>query len=333
MRDLVSPKPDEVVLAVDVGASTIAGGLVTAGGDVLASVQVPTHAGGHGSGIDGLMAVIARLRQDADAQGMQLRGIGVGLPGLVDLERGMIVSEKHLLPEFTGVPITERIRRETGLPAYVDNDVNALALGEACYGEGRGVGSLVVLAIGTGVGGALVINGALVRGRSGYAGEFGHMTVDLRGPTCFVGIRGCACRFLCGQGIAELGRLHGAHELDSKMVALAGGDPAAVTTEVVFRAAEAGDAGAVGIVDDTCETLGACLGSMLNGLNPDVVVVTGGVVKSLLPLREDILQRLARYTLPDVLVDSTIRFLASDKSSSMRGAAALFLYESRTQEP
>ena len=328
MRELVSQEREAAVLGVDVGASTIAGGLVTDAGNVLASVQIPTHAGGHGTGTDALMTVIADLRRDAETQGIRLRGIGVGLPGLVDLERGMIVSERHLLPEFTGVPIADRIRRETGLPAYVDNDVNALALGEARYGEGRGVGSLVLLAIGTGVGGGIVIDGTLARGRSGYAGEFGHMTVDLRGPRCFVGIPGCACRFLCGGEIAELGRLHAAHEPDSKMVALAGGDPAAVTTEVVFRAAEAGDAGAVRIVDDTCEVLGACLGSMLNGLNPDVVVVTGGVVKSLLPLREEILHRLARYTLPDVLADSTIHFRTSDKSSSMRGAAALFLYES-----
>jgi predicted NBD/HSP70 family sugar kinase len=335
MRDLVSQEHEAAVLGVDVGASTIAGGLVTAGGDVLASVQIPTHAGGHGSGLDGLMAVIAHLRRDAEAQGIRLRGIGVGLPGLVDIERGMIVSERHLLPELTGVPIADHIRRATGLPAYVDNDVNALALAEARYGEGRGVSLLVVLAMGTGVGGAMVIDGALVRGRSGYAGEFGHMTVDLRGPTCFVGIRGCACRFLSGGAIAELGRLHAAHQPDSKMVALAGGDLSAVTTQVVFGAAEAGDADAVRIVDDICETLGACLGSILNGLNPDVVVVTGGVVKSLLPLREEILQRLARYTLPDVLADSTIRFLTSDKSSSMRGAAALFLYESarRRDEP
>lgn len=316
------------VLGVDVGGSTIAAGVVTAAGEVLASVQLPTHAGGASHTFDGLMTAIAHLQRDADARGVRLEGIGIGLPGLIDVERGMIVSQKHLFPELTGVPIAERIQRETGLTVYVDNDVNALALGEALYGEGRGARSVVVLAIGTGVGGASIIDGTLVRGRSGYAGEFGHVTVDWKGPACFVGIRGCACRFLCGGAIADLGRLHAAHEPDSKMVALAGGDRAAVTTQNVFQAAEAGDAGAARIVDDACEALGVCLGSLLNGLNPDVAIITGGVVTSLLPLREEILRRLARYTLPEVLADSTIRFLTSDKSSSMRGAAALFLYES-----
>jgi len=185
-----------------------------------------------------------------------------------------------------------------------------------------------MLAIGTGLGGATIIDGALVRGRHGYAGEFGHVTVQLSGPPCFVGIHGCACRFLCGHMIAEEGRRRAARERDSKLVALAGGDPGAVTTQLVFQAAEAGDGAAATIVDDACEALGACLGNVLNGLNPELAVLTGGVVASLVPLREDILRRVAKYTLPEVLVDTPIRFVVSDKSCSMRGAAALFLYES-----
>ena len=332
MRDLAGDDPKAAVLGVDVGGSTIAAGLVTAGGEVLASEQIPVELRGRDNAVDGLMAAIADLRRTAAGRAIRLRGVGVGLPGLVDAGRGMIVSQKHLFPELTGVPIVDLIQRETGLTAYVDNDVNALALGEALYGEGQRVRSLVLLAIGTGVGGATVLDGTLVRGRSGYAGEFGHITVDLRGPACFVGIRGCACRFLCGNSIATAGRLHAAAERDSKMVALAGGDPGAVTTQLVFQAAEAGDAAATRIVDDACEALAACLGSVLNGLNPELVIVTGGVVKSLLPLREDIGKRLAGYALPEVLADSTIRFLTSDKSSSMRGAAALFLYESARRE-
>ena len=317
----------EAVLGVDVGGSTIAGGLVTADGEVLASAQIPTHAGGR-SGLDRLMAVITRLRRDAAVQAIHLCGIGIGLPGLVDVERGMMASARHLLPELASLSIAEHVQQETGLPTYVDNDVNALALGEARYGEARHARSFVMLAIGTGVGGAAVIDGTLVRGRHGYAGEFGHMTVELNGPPCFVGIRGCACRFLCGAVIAEEGQRRAARERDSKLVALAGGDPGAVTTQLVFQAAEAGDGAAAAIVDDACEALAALLGGVLNGLNPDVAVVTGGVVASLLPLREQILQRLAKYTLPEVLADTPIRFVASDKSSSMRGAAALFLYES-----
>jgi len=328
MRDPARHEAEGAIIGIDVGASTIAGGLVTPRGAVLASVQSATSAGGPGTVIDGLLSLVAQLQSEARTRGISLQGVGVGLPGLVDVDKGMMVAEKHLVPDLTRVPIAERIRQQTGLPTWADNDVNALALGEARYGEGRGARSLVVLAIGTGLGGAVVIDGGLVRGRSGYAGEFGHMTVLLNGPACFVGVHGCLCRFLCGEMIAREGRLRTGQRPDSKILTLAGGNPSAVTTQMVFLAAEAGDEVAARLVDDACEALGACLGSILNGLNPDVVVVTGGVVNSLLPLQDDILRRTAKYALAEVFADTTIRLLPSDKSSTMRGAAALFLYES-----
>jgi glucokinase len=335
MRDLARHEAEGAIIGIDVGASTIAGGLVTPRGAVLASVQRPTNAGGPGTALEGLLSLVAQLQGEARARGIALQGVGMGLPGLVDVDKGMMVAEKHLVPGLTRVPIADRMRQQTGLPVWVDNDVNALALGEARYGEGRDARSLVVLAIGTGLGGALVIDGALVRGRSGYAGEFGHMTVLLNGPACFAGVHGCLCRFLGGEMIAREARIRTGQRRDSKMLALAGGDSAAVTTQMVFLAAEAGDEVAARLVDDACEALGACLGNTLNGLNPDMVVVTGGVVNSLLPLQDDILRRTAKYALAEIFADTTIRLLPSDKSSTMRGAAALFLYESmrRTLSP
>jgi predicted NBD/HSP70 family sugar kinase len=333
MRDSARDEVDGAIIGVDVGGSTVAGGLVTPGGDVLASRQRPTNAGGPGTAIEGLLSLIAELQREARARGIGLQGVGVGLPGLVDVGRGMVVNEKHLVPELARAPVADRIRQQTGLPAWIDNDVNALALGEARYGEGRDAQSLVVLAIGTGLGGAMIIDGALVRGRNGFAGEFGHMTVMLNGPACIVGVHGCLCRLLCGEMIARQGRLRAGQRPDSKMRALAGGDPTAVTTHMVFQAAETGDDAAARIVDDACEALGACLGSILNGLNPDVAVVTGGVVKSLRPLQAVILEKTAKYALPEALAAATIRLLPSDKSVTMRGAAALFLYESARRAP
>jgi predicted NBD/HSP70 family sugar kinase len=319
---------DEVIIGIDVGASTIAGGLVTSGGDVLAGVQSATHAAPGSNALDGLLSTIHRLQGEARARGIRVRGVGVGLPGLVDVDRGMIVSDLHLIPELTRVPIGDRIREQTGLPAWADNDVNALALGEARQGAGVGVRSLVVLAIGTGIGGALILDGTLVRGHSGYAGEFGHMTVMLNGPACMCGIHGCVCLRLGGEMIACTARTRAVERPHSKILALAGGDPAAITTLMVFQAAEAGDDVALGIADETYEALGAALGTILNGLNPELLVITGGVAKSLLPMENEIRRRAAKYALADVLADTTIRLLPSDKSSSMRGAAALFLYES-----
>jgi glucokinase len=318
----------EVIIGVDVGGSSIAGGLVTPDGEVLTHVQRRTREGAGGDGVERLLDVVATLHTEARRQGLTVQGVGVGLPSIVDVDRGKMVTAQNFVPEFAGVPVGNRIAEQTGLTTWVDNDVNALALGEFRWGAGRGASSLVVIAIGTGVGGALIVDGALVRGKNGHAGEFGHICVMMNGPVCFCGGRGCMCAFVCGTAIEQSAQLRVRTRPDSKLLTLAGGEVTAVTTAVVFEAAAGGDGLARAIVDEACEALAATLGVLLNGLDPERVVITGGVVRSLAPLREDILQRATKYSLARVLDETSIHLIPADKSSSMRGAAALFLYES-----
>jgi glucokinase len=318
----------EVIIGVDVGGSSIAGGLVTPDGEVLTHVQRRTREGAGGDGVERLLDVVATLHAEARRQSLTVQGVGVGLPSIVDVDRGKMVTAQNFVPEFAGVPIGHRIAEQTGLTTWVDNDVNALALGELRWGAGRGASSLVVIAIGTGVGGAVIVDGALVRGKNGHAGEFGHICVMMNGPVCFCGGRGCMCVFLCGTAIEQSAQLRVRTRPDSKLVTLAGGEVTAITSAVVFEAAAGGDGLARAIVDEACEALAATLGVLLNGLDPERIIVTGGVVRSLAPLREDILQRATKYSLPQVLDEAAIHLIPGDKSSSMRGAAALFLYES-----
>src|SRR5262245_26733254 len=322
------PSDSEVIIGVDVGASSIAGGLVTADGEVLTHVQRRTREGVGGDGVGRLLGVVATLHSEARRQGFTVQGVGVGLPSIVDVDRGKMVIAQNFVPEFADVPIGNRIAEQTGLPTWVDNDVNALALGEFRWGAGRGASTLVVNAICTGVGGALIVDGALVRGKNGYAGEFGHICVMMNGPVCFCGGRGCMCAFACGAAIEQSAQLRVRTRPDSKLLALAGGEVTAITTSVVFEAAAGGDGLARAIVEEACEALAATLGVLLNGLDPERVIVTGGVVRSLAPLREDILQRATKYSLARVLDETAIHLIPADKSSTMRGAAALFLYES-----
>jgi glucokinase len=324
---------DAVIIGVDVGASSIAGGLVTPAGDVLMHAQMPTRRKGAGDGVERLLAVVAEVHAEARRRGLAIQGVGVGLPCVVNVDRGMNIDDQNFVPEFAHVPVADRIREQTGLTTWVDNDVNALALGELRWGAGRGAAALIVIAVGTGVGGALVVDGTLVRGRDGYAGEFGHVSVMMNGPVCFCGGRGCMCAFVAGAAIEQTARQRLRARPESKLLALAGGDVAAVTAAMVFEAAAGGDGLARGLVDEACEALAATLGGLLNALNPDRVVITGGVLQSLAPLRDDILQRATKYALARVLDETTIRLIPSDKSSSMRGAAALFLYESARRSP
>ena len=158
------------IIGVDVGSTTMSGGLVTVEGEILTAVQVPTHRDGRGRALDTLVEMVGGLLVDARSRDLALLGVGVGLPGLVDGGKGVMRSSKNHVPEFHDVPLANRLAAQTGLPAFVDNDVNALALAEWTFGLGRGATSLVLLAIGTGTGGGMILNSELVRGPSGYAG-------------------------------------------------------------------------------------------------------------------------------------------------------------------
>jgi glucokinase len=314
------------IIGVDVGSTTMSGGLVTAEGEILTAVQIPTHRDGRGSALATLVGVVDGLLADARARGRALLGVGVGLPGLVDTGKGLMRSSDNYVPEFHEVPLADRLATQTGLPAFVDNDVNALALAEWTFGLGRGASSLVVLAIGTGIGGGMILNSELVRGTSGYAGEFGHMTVNFRGPLCGAcGGRGCLAAYLDGTQIAAQARWLMAS-------GAAGRDRGTITAEMVFEAAAAGHRLATRIVDEACEALAAGLGAIVNAFNPQVLVVTGGVAKSLALLETDIVRRTASYALGPALEETRIAFVPSDKRKTVRGGAALVLYELARRE-
>lgn len=322
----MTPRPG-VLIGVDVGSTTMSGGLVTPGGTVLSAVQTATHRDGPGTALDTLLGVIAELVSRASEQRVAIEGIGIGLPGIVDSEAGVLRKGINRVPEVSEIPLADRIQVKTGIATFLDNDVNALALGEWTFGLGRGAASLVVLAIGTGMGGAVILDGRLMRGRSGYGGEFGHVSVKFDGRLCVCGARGCVAAYVAGCAISDEACRRTLSGVLSALLARARGNPASITAEMVFEAAAAGDALAREIVDEACQALAAGLAVIVNGLNPEVIVVTGGVMGSLLPLQRDILRRTAEYAFAEALACTRIHLGVGDKSQTMRGGAALVLYE------
>jgi glucokinase len=318
-----------VVIGIDVGGTTISGGLVTHAGDTLATVQTPTHRAGRGTAVHTLFEVLDDLVHRGSDLGLTIDGIGVGLPSLVDVERGVLFGSVSMVPELFEFPLTERIASHTGVPAFADNDVNALALGQWLFGLGQGASSLVVLALGTGVGGGVVVGDTLLRGHRSCGGELGHVVVDFHGRLCVCGGRGCLCMYVSGHMLALEARQIAGVDRNSKLLALAGGDARAITAELVFQAAAAGDRVARGLVEDACDALAAGLGIIVNGFNPEVVVVTGGVAGSLAPMETEILRRAARYCLPPAFASTRIHVVPGGKEETVRGGAALVLYELR----
>jgi glucokinase len=316
-----------VLLGVDVGGTTTAAGAVTREGEVLFDAQAPTHQTGPATAAGTIAELVDLVSRRAAERGLRALGIGLGVPGVVDPATSRVTEVAHHVPELAGLPLREMLAERFGLPVFLDNDVNALALAEHFFGRGRGVRSLVVLAPGTGFGAGIVLDGRLVRGAHGFGGELGHAPVKFDGPACWCGGRGCLAVYASGRGIAEAARAAVAHRPDAGLLRAAGGDPQAITTHTVFAAAAAGDALADGIVDAACRALGAMIGVIVNGLNPEVVVITGGVAAALAPLEKRVLAAAAAHAFAPALAETRIVIQPGDKRVTMRGAAALVLYE------
>jgi glucokinase len=317
-----------MLIGVDVGGSSMSAGLVTPGGEVLRVARTRTHRDGPGTALDDLVRVIDEILAHAAGHRIEVDGIGIGLPGIIDTEAGAMRKGIEQMPELAGLPLTEQIQQRGGVPVFLDNDVNAQALAEWMWGRGRGSALMVLLAMGSGLGGGVILDGRLLRGRNGHAGEFGHVSIKFDGPTCVCGSRGCLGAYAAGYGIANEAARRAAVQAgrpmppDPQSSALASRD-----AEPVFRAATAGDDVARAVIEDACQALGVALGNLVNGLNPDVIVVTGGIVKSLASFERKILDSASRYSLPGALAGTRIHFVPGDKSLTVRGGAALVVYE------
>lgn len=305
---------EPVLIGVDVGGTTVAAGLVGPGGEVLEHGQAPTHARGAGTALDTITDLLDRLRESARARGIRVAGVGIGVPGTVDAERGAVGADVHYVPELASLPLAGTLGRRLALPVFVDNDVNVLALGEWVYGAGRGARSLVMLALGTGVGGGIILDGRLHRGQAGFGGELGHVPIDFDGRPCICGGRGCLKAYVSGTDIA----LRAGERLGRPVMA-----------SEVFRLADAGDATAGGIVEEVCRALGAGLAVIVNGLNPERVLLAGSVAKSLKPLEGKIRAHLEGYAFARALSATRLEILSLDKDATVRGGAALVRYETR----
>jgi glucokinase len=279
---MMSPSP-QLLLALDYGGTKHTAALLRPGEQTWAAharVQSPP---GADAAYD--QATMLRMVRGLLAQAPgRLAAIGVSFGGPVDAARGLVRLSHHV-PGWEEVPLAEQLRAELGAPAAVDNDANVAALGEWRTGAGQGAASLLYVTISTGIGGGWVLGGRIWGGADGMAGEIGHTIVRPGGARCACGRRGCTEAEACGWAIAAKarGRLEaGSWKLDtgSVLLGLARGKPGAITAHMVAQAAAAGDALAQDVLDDAARALGSALGAAISLMNPERIVLGGGVTKS-----------------------------------------------------
>jgi glucokinase len=283
------------VLALDIGGTKLAAGVVRADGTVLSSAVCPTEVGeGAGAVLDRLFALGEKVLAAAGVPPESLLGTGIGCGGPLDPRTGVLLRPPHL-PGWVDVPVAELARERYGLPAVLDNDGTAGAAGEWRFGAGRGCRHLLYLTVSTGIGGGLVLDGRTFRGAAGNGGEPGHVTVRSGGRTCrSCGRVGCLEAYASGTAIAERAvEAAAAAAAAGRSTRLLGRDR--LTAADVSEAALQGDAVACDVWEETVETLGSGLTSLVNVLEPELVVLGGGVTRAgeqlLAPVRRAVAER------------------------------------------
>jgi glucokinase len=287
---------DPLVVGVDVGGTKVAAGLVDHTGKITAQTRTPMVANGEAS--DGLAAVISAidlLFADDTQTRRLIRGIGICSPGPLDPKTGVVLNPPNV-PCWRNFPLAAEVEKVYRVAVKVENDANAAALAEAHWGAGRGYRRVFYTSIGTGIGTGVVFDGRIYNGRTGAAAEGGHMSIDYRGPRCGCGKPGCIEVLAAGPAIARRARAKlSSGQSRSIMLDLANGDVNAMTSEMVGQACAAGDPLAKQTLQETVELLSLWLSNIVDLLEPDVVIVGGGVAAMLSPFFGDLANRMAEY--------------------------------------
>lgn len=319
------------VVGIDLGGTKIAAGLAAAGGQILTTAHRPTPVSSGPEGI--LKALVDMVDELLSAHGFgrdQLSAIGMGVPCLLETASSICRFSPNLF--WQDVDIGSFWRRHFSCPLAVDNDVRLGALAEHTWGAGQGTQDLLFVAIGTGIGSGLILNGEIYRGSRGLAGEIGHITLVPNGPRCNCGRRGCLEAYAAGPAIARRAQAAMAADKKTLLWQLCDGKDQAITVELVSQAADQGDRLARQIWEDTGRFLGIGLASVATLLNPERIIVGGGVAqagdKLFRPLRQTLAERV--LTVPGI--DYPVLPATLGPQTGVLGAIAAALDLSRERE-
>ena len=285
-------------IGIDLGGTNLRAAIVnTETGEIYHQRQCPTLASeGQEAVIQRIVHLITELTRADGGSACDIQGVGIGVPGTPDIDAGVIQILPNLPGQWRNVPLQAILRERVNLPVALINDVRAITLGEWTFGAGRGVDTLACLAIGTGIGGGVVINGKFHLGIGGTAGEFGHHVVEVDGLPCGCGGRGCLELYASGPAIAAMGVKEVMHGHTTRIGELVDHDLNRIDVEVIVQAAKDGDPIAMGILRRAGRYLGIAVGNILGVISPQRIIFGGGVSRAgdllLTPILETVNERM-----------------------------------------
>jgi glucokinase len=297
-----------IYIGCDLGGTNIKAGLVDVeSGQVLMSDRVPTLSReGYEVVIKRMATLISTLMDKCGVDCGEIGGVGVSAPGELDLENGTTLFLTNFPGHWPNVPICEILQGYLNLPVVILNDVRAITLAEFIFGAGEDVEDMACFAVGTGIGGGLIINGKLLLGLRGTAGEVGHQTIDINGPRCNCGSNGCVETFASGPAIASMGIRAVSQGRETLIADMAAGDLNTITPAMIARAAKAGDVVANEIWENAGRYLGTGVANVITIFGPRRIVLSGGVMAAgdllLDPIRRTVKERVFLVPVEEVQI-------------------------------
>lgn len=267
---------DKIVVGVDLGGTIVRAGAFDVQGKLLVTHETPIEAArGPERGLRKIQNLIEQVREESKAK--SLIGIGIGCTGPLDPMSG-VINNPFTLPTWQNVPIIAWMQKAFNVPVTLENDADAAALGEYWQGAGRNAKRLYAVTVGTGIGTALIIDGQIYRGMDGSHPEGGHLVLDPAGPLCYCGMRGCWESLCAGPSIERQARE--ADLTGSRLLELAAGDRQKIEARMIFEAARSEDPVAIGIVNRVSQYFNQGILNIAILFVPDVIVLSGGVMRS-----------------------------------------------------
>jgi len=317
----------KLVLGVDIGGTKVAAGLVNAEGEIVFSARVPMNTSG--TAADAMSCVHSAIEAVMQANAaVAFDAIGVSSPGPLDLREGIILNSPNL-PCWRNFALLPEIQKTYRIPTRFDNDANAAGLAEALWGAGANHKSVFYITIGTGIGTAIILNQHIYYGRTGSAAEGGHMTIDFHAPIgCECGKHGCIESMASGPAIAARARKKMLASSDGAgLLRLAGGEAGVITTETVVKAWRANDSLAKEVLQETADLLTIWLGNIVDLLEPEVIVIGGGVGAAIKEWFPYIRERLTRWSINSRANEIPLVPAKYGADAGIVGSAALWLCE------
>jgi glucokinase len=326
---------EKLIIGIDVGGTKIAGGLINKKAKLLKSVTVPTEADkGFETSLGQIMSVIEQMISQAGGR-ERIKGIGICAPGPLNPRTGIIINPPNL-PGWKNIKLSKRVEDRFKLPTRLENDANAAGLAEVLFGAAVGYRDVFYATVSTGIGTGIIINKKIFHGKNGAAGEGGHVSIDYRSPyLCGCGNMGCIEALAAGPAIVRRARvkLLQEHGVPSLLRERTQNHLSRITPVMIEEAARAGDAVAKFIIEETGFFLGVWLAAMGTLLDPDAIVIGGGVSLIGKPLFNKIRETIPGHTIIRRFAkDTPILPAKLQKNVGIFGAASLFLQEGEDAE-